>query len=406
MADTVCDPILCAIDEFVQTNTCVACAPGTANDAGDPATGADTVCDPVICLEDEFVQSNACVTCAPGTANPAGDDASGADTSCSAILCAADERVQSNTCVPCPAGERNLPGDDASGADTFCVVPIETLVDCTNTAVCQSLPGTGTNGGDVYLYTLLGDDHPFDDDAPDATCFGTFSASGNDLVIEVDVTGFDTINATTCNFNPDDSSLAIFDGDPAAGGMQLPAELACSEDDNSVTFCSDATATIPAGVTTVYISVDEWNVGDYWDNATDRGIDVDLYNAPPPVSGVDIIGCPANNCTIGTGPNNGTEYAYVIQPADHPTTNDAEASCFDFTAANDLLFEIDVTGFTAITANTCNTTLGGTDSSVAIFDADPSIGTPNELVCQEDTVGFPVYCAQVGPNAGGVPVPV
>jgi hypothetical protein len=43
-------------------------------------------CDPVICLIDEHVQTNACVECDPATFNPAGDDASGADTVCEGVI--------------------------------------------------------------------------------------------------------------------------------------------------------------------------------------------------------------------------------------------------------------------------------------------------------------------------------
>ena len=61
----------------------MACPPGTTNvyDAYKP--DGDTSCDATLCAENERVENNACVACPAGTTNAAGDDASGsADTSC------------------------------------------------------------------------------------------------------------------------------------------------------------------------------------------------------------------------------------------------------------------------------------------------------------------------------------
>ena len=41
----VCDGDLCASNQRVENNACVACAPGTTNDAGDDALRQDTECD-------------------------------------------------------------------------------------------------------------------------------------------------------------------------------------------------------------------------------------------------------------------------------------------------------------------------------------------------------------------------
>ena len=114
------DPTLCAENERVVANMCQACAPGTANPAGDDPDGDDTECAPVTCEENQQVTANACVPCAPGSTRPAGDDASAEDTSCEATLCAEDERVQGNACVACAPGATNEVGDDATGADTMC----------------------------------------------------------------------------------------------------------------------------------------------------------------------------------------------------------------------------------------------------------------------------------------------
>jgi hypothetical protein len=77
-----CTPISCAADFYVSDHTCVACAAGTSNAAGDLASGSNTACDITYCAENEYVSGHACVACASGYENEAGDDASGDDTSC------------------------------------------------------------------------------------------------------------------------------------------------------------------------------------------------------------------------------------------------------------------------------------------------------------------------------------
>ncbi|MFP6605562.1 MAG: hypothetical protein VCC19_03215, partial [Myxococcota bacterium] len=102
-----CDVTLCAVNERVSSNACVACAPGTTNAAGDDASGTDTSCDVTLCSANEHVASNACVPCDPGSINTAGDDASGLDTPCDVTLCSVNEHVASNACVACGPGTTN-----------------------------------------------------------------------------------------------------------------------------------------------------------------------------------------------------------------------------------------------------------------------------------------------------------
>eukprot|EP01043_Picozoa_sp_COSAG02_P024417 COSAG02_NODE_1333_length_13206_cov_221.257801_9_plen_827_part_00 len=205
--DTTCDPILCAENEHVSSNTCVSCGSTMENPAGDDASGSDTTCatcaenhhlvggtctacdasllrsagDPVggddtsctICAENYYVDiatsSSVCQACAPGKTNIEGDSlllptgaactTDACDTSCVATICARDEHVVSNKCEPCPAGTVNLHenhaehaaniGDDASGADTLC-----TDITCDENQrvvnnVCESCPaGTVNPAGD------------------------------------------------------------------------------------------------------------------------------------------------------------------------------------------------------------------------------------------------------------------
>jgi hypothetical protein len=73
-----------------------------------------------LCAANQKVTSNACVACAAGTTIAKDGDASGADTTCAATICTADHYVSSNVCTDCAAGSTNAAGDNASGADTTC----------------------------------------------------------------------------------------------------------------------------------------------------------------------------------------------------------------------------------------------------------------------------------------------
>merc|ERR1712086_351860 len=97
LGDTACAVTYCAASEFVSSNKCIKCGlfavnvggaattvlAMTTNTAGDDSSGADTLCDGTLCAVNQYVKSKACVACAAGTTNDAHDDASGPDTSCS-----------------------------------------------------------------------------------------------------------------------------------------------------------------------------------------------------------------------------------------------------------------------------------------------------------------------------------
>jgi len=149
-ADTVCAATLCSADEYVSSNACAPCAPGTTNAQDDDASDADTACDVTLCGADEHVSTHACVPCDAGTTNPQGDPASGADTVCVVLFCSADEYVSSNTCAPCNAGTTNAETDDASGVDTTCDVTFCSVDEHVSSHVCTPCPAGTTNadGGD------------------------------------------------------------------------------------------------------------------------------------------------------------------------------------------------------------------------------------------------------------------
>jgi hypothetical protein len=85
----------CAVDQYVSSNACEGCAAGTTNAlvtfavsatveilVGDSKLGDDTACDATLCAVDEYVSSHVCTACAAGEYADAGADASGADTAC------------------------------------------------------------------------------------------------------------------------------------------------------------------------------------------------------------------------------------------------------------------------------------------------------------------------------------
>jgi hypothetical protein len=80
--------------EYASGGACLPCAAGTTSAApadGVTAADGDTTCEATICAVDEYVFANTCVACAEGTENPlsgdeaAGDDASGSNTACTAV---------------------------------------------------------------------------------------------------------------------------------------------------------------------------------------------------------------------------------------------------------------------------------------------------------------------------------
>ena len=54
---------------------CLRVLPERTNEAGDDATGSDTSCRALLCAANEKVTKNECVACPPGSTNAAGDDA-------------------------------------------------------------------------------------------------------------------------------------------------------------------------------------------------------------------------------------------------------------------------------------------------------------------------------------------
>ena len=163
-----CVDVSCSTNERVSSNACVACPVDSTKTAGDLASGEDTecvcsagmiwensACSTVLCAENEKVESNACVACAAGTDNVAGDSATGSDTTCDTVTCGTDEHVVGNQCVACPVGSSKVAGDDSSGADTECVPDVTCAVNQFYAGGCQACP-SGTEKA-VAVNSMGGD---------------------------------------------------------------------------------------------------------------------------------------------------------------------------------------------------------------------------------------------------------
>ena len=220
-----CAAILCTENESVFNNTCVACAAGTTNAAGDDASGADTSCGVTYCGLNEFVSGNSCEACAAGTTNAAGDDASGDDTSCGVTYCGVNEFVSGNTCEACAAGTTNASGDDASGEDTAC--------DANMCLVDEYVSGNTCVACDPGYTNYAGDD----------------PAGGNTSCTDIDEcsTGLAVCDAAASCYNAEGTFYCICD-EGYSGDGQTCTPIICAENEyvsgHVCTACSAGTTNI------------------------------------------------------------------------------------------------------------------------------------------------------------------
>jgi hypothetical protein len=172
----------CPVDFRVDSLACVSCAGGSARAGGDnPLVDGDTDCG---CAIDERVVDNVCTACPAGTTNAAGDDPLGVDTECDPVLCLENFRVNdAHTCVACATGSVNDAGDDSSGSETDCTCPVDFRV---QSLACVSCAGRSARaGGDNPL--VDGDTDcgcAIDERVVDNVCTacpaGTTNAAGDD----------------------------------------------------------------------------------------------------------------------------------------------------------------------------------------------------------------------------------
>ena len=272
------------------TGTCVPCAPGTRNAAGEDmhSTTAGS-CTPWTCAENERVAEYKCVACAPGKTRAAGDDASqqaasgtwtapedsthpapgwtglpSVNTYCTAVICGANEHVQGHQCTACPAGTTSpapyCDGDtslseeecdaahalsnnptafvwrqhDASGVDTSCVPTfcaadehVVSNVCTTCTAGTTNEAGDNASSGDTSCVATICDENQHVATNACVDCPTGKTRSEND-----DASGADT----TCVVCDDDYHLASGSCTACPAGTQRVGGDV--EDGSSTTVCN------------------------------------------------------------------------------------------------------------------------------------------------------------------------
>lgn len=173
---------------------------------------------------------------------------------------------------------------DGDGCTAACQPEPITVEGC-DPSFCALTAAAGPNGGDLCTCTFDGPDHPTLDAVPDASCFGGGSAP--EVLFHFDLTagGYTAYAVDTCALAAApyaDSAVATFDANPLSGGV----ELACSDDaNNEPSWCSKITDTdqglppTPAagpGSGHLWVQVDEWDQGQFWDGATSRSFTIEL----------------------------------------------------------------------------------------------------------------------------------
>lgn len=103
---------LCLANQYASEGECAWCPAGKTSVGGVNPVDGDTLCNETICAADEYVLANTCVACAEGTENPlsgdpgVGDAASGANTVCTPVrvtgMCAGNTNDTAD--VTCPDG--------------------------------------------------------------------------------------------------------------------------------------------------------------------------------------------------------------------------------------------------------------------------------------------------------------
>jgi hypothetical protein len=332
------------------------------------------------------------------------------------------------------------------GGDPACVGGVEVLAGCDPT-YCTFSFGTGAHGGDVCSCTIPAAAHPNFDDLGDASCFG--STPGIELLwfaTGLPSFGYAGYTVTSCTANQEDSSIAAYDGDPALGGV----EVACDEDAAGETaYCSeivDSGGAGPGNPTALplsgdlYLVIDEWNPGSYWDGVSPRTFEIELlqpaveagscgdavdndFDGDTDCADVECAldplcagpveyfdGCDLAYCTFtpAGGPNGGDLCSCVFPASLHPVGNDlGDASCFGGTSGREMLWSLSLLGYTNYTVTTCNA--GTADSSIGAYDGDPTLGGV-QVACDEDAAGEPNFCSEITDSgsgaAQGLPTPV
>jgi hypothetical protein len=244
------------------------------------------------------------------------------------------------------------------------------------------------------------------------------SATGNAVASGTTVGAGNDYASAACQSSAGSADLAFYWEPPADGCYSISTEGSAIGDtvlsvrrctDNGSEACDDDGGTGNLSQLTIDVLASESFVivvdGFGSSNNGNYVLNINPVACPlPPTE--SITACPAELCTFaaGAGPNGGDTFTYVLPGSAHPTVGDFGnvAACASYGNGRDLLLQLDATGYTNFTVNTC--TAGAGDSSVAAYDAAPATGTM--LGCNSDALGGPSFCSKLGNPAvsGGSPV--
>ena len=169
--------------------------------------------------------------------------------------------------------------DPDCASDAACQPAVEMISGCDAT-FCTFTMAAGPNGGDLCSCSFPGPTHPQIDDIMDpSSC--SFFGGGRDLTIDFNAMGYTSFSVDTCAL-AGDSSLLVYDDAPSSGGV----EIACSGDASGEPgFCAEVNdngnsgppgpAPVPMSQR-LFINVDEFSNGSYWNGNTTRQIDIEL----------------------------------------------------------------------------------------------------------------------------------
>jgi len=234
---SVCEPALCAVNQYVSAAVCTNCAGTTKSLAGHLISGPDTTCSAACPVNSYGNGSGNCIACALGYTNAAGDNPTGTATTCGE--CAENYYVASaTTCTACTAGTHIAAGP-LSATTTTCT---NNTCTCTNgTAATAGTAACSTHNAEICAscssgYALSGSlCKPSCSTAPSAVAntSGTLPATliGTSITTLTCATGYTGVVTLTC----------------AAGSTTYTAVSTCTA--NTCT-CTNGTAATGTACTT------------------------------------------------------------------------------------------------------------------------------------------------------------
>ena len=317
---------------------------------------------------------------------------------------------------------------------TNCQAPYCTLVgNAPYTSGYDWIPGSGPNGGYLCRCTIPGYNHPTNAPIyqPSSAPCSMWGTSGREILVTINtgslVSSSNRFSATTCVGNKGDTSMAVWSGTYPSTST---SPLACSGDMPSYSWggdswCSklaeDKGSPFPVNFSsgsTLYLLVDEYSQGGYWDRITTRTFEFELFYD----DGWEmLLGCDTRRCSwssTNNGPNGGRVCTCSINGGDHPyyshyrpASNSPCGQTWNYQVfANgagagmhrDLLIRMPRNNtspynFTGMSATTCTGNVG--DTSLAAFGSYPRTNTAYLTNgCNGDASGASTtgkYCSKI-----------